>query len=291
MIIHKPVLLKEVLDFIPNSPKLIIDGTLGHGGHSLEMLKKLNPDGALIGLDIDGKILEKAQKIIAASLDTSPSTLHLVHDSYANITKILSWKKADYILLDIWVNLEHFKDGSRGFSIKENADLDMRFDQNAKQSDYNIIADYRLPELANIFMTYGDFTEKKAKELAEAIIRERNKHLIKTTYDLKKILNECWLGDKACAVIFQCVRIETNQEIQNLKVFLGQLPEALSQGGRCAIISYHSIEDRLVKTYFKQLEETKEFHILTPKTVQPHYTEIEKNKAARSAKLRVIERT
>jgi len=91
-------------------------------------------------------------------------------------------------------------------------------------------------------------------------------------------------------VIFQCVRIETNQEIQNLKSFLEQLPDVLSQGGRCAVISYHSIEDRLTKTMFKQLEESKEFHILTPKTVQPHYTEVERNKAARSAKLRVIEK-
>lgn len=166
----------------------------------------------------------------------------------------------------------------------------MRFDQNAKKSAADIINHYKAPELANIFITYGDFTEKKAKELAETIIRWRNKQAIKTTYDFKKILNECGLGDKACAVIFQCIRIETNQEIQNLKTFLEQLPQVLSTKGRCAIISYHSIEDRLVKTMFKQLEEGKEFHILTPKTVQPHYTEVEKNKAARSAKLRVIEK-
>ena len=166
----------------------------------------------------------------------------------------------------------------------------MRFDQNAKKSAADIINSYKAPELANIFITYGDFTEKKAKELAESIIRYRNKQAIKTTYDFKKILNECGLGDKACAVIFQCVRIETNQEIQNLKTFLEQLPQVLSTKGRCAIISYHSIEDRLTKTMFKQLEESKQFHIVTPKTVQAHYTEVEKNKAARSAKLRVIEK-
>jgi len=213
MIIHKPVLLKEVIDFIPHTPKLIIDGTLGHGGHSLEMIKKLAPGGTLIGLDVDGKILTKATAIIAQADVPDTITLQLVNDSYANITKILQDKKADYILLDIGVNLEHFKDGTRGFSIKENADLDMRFDQNAKQSAADIINKYKLQELANIFITYGDFTEKKAKELAESIIRARNKQAIKTTYDFKKILNECGLGDKACAVIFQCVRIETNQEI------------------------------------------------------------------------------
>jgi len=131
----------------------------------------------------------------------------------------------------------------------------MRFDQDAKHSAYDIINTYKLPDLMHMFITYGDFTEKKAKELGETIIRERAKHQIKTTYDFKKILNACGLGDKACAVIFQCLRIETNQEIQNIKVFLEQLPQVLSKKGRCAIISYHSIEDRLVKTYFKQLEE------------------------------------
>jgi len=235
-------------------------------------------------------MLNKAKEQMKSIIYNLSSKISLVHDSYTNITNILQDKKADYILLDVGVNLEHFKDGSRGFSIKENADLDMRFDQNAKKSAADIISDYKLQDLANIFITYGDFTEKKAKELAEAIVRHRNKEAIKTTYDFKKILNECGLGDKACAVIFQCLRIETNQEIQNIKTFLEQLPQVLSKNGRCAIISYHSIEDRLVKTFFKQLEESKEFTILTPKTVQPHYTEVAKNKAARSAKLRVIEK-
>lgn len=336
MILHKPVLLQEVLDFMPPNPKLIVDGTLGHWGHSLEMIKKLTNGWVLIGLDLDNKILEKTKLIVinltsftcpgtAGKTETvatpkkndhafhfsrpfwilfgampksiapqeektnGGNTIYWVNDSYANITTILNWKKADYILLDLWVNLEHFKDGSRGFSIKENADLDMRFDQNAKQSAYDIVNQYKLQDLSNIFINYGDFTQKKAKELAEAILRERSKQNIKTTFDFKKILNDCGLGDKACAVIFQCLRIETNKEIQNLRSFLQQLPQVLNANWRCAIMSYHSIEDRLVKISFKQLEETKQFTILTSKTVQPHYTEVQKNKAARSAKLRVIE--
>jgi len=239
---------------------------------------------------LSAEYLATSNKEDSNNLELGTCNLELLQDSYVQLQRILGTRKADFILLDLGVNLEHFKDGTRGFSIKENADLDMRFDQNAKISAYDIIAKYKSPELVRIFMDYGDFTDKKAQELADTIIRHRNKSSIKTTYDLKKILNECGLGDKACAVIFQCLRIETNKEIQNLKSFLEQLPQVLSAKGRCAIISYHSIEDRLVKTYFKQLEETEQFTILTPKTVQPHYTEVQANKAARSAKLRVIER-
>lgn len=249
------------------------------------MAKKIAPAWRVIGLDVDEKMIAKAK-----SQTQWTSNLEFIHDSYANSKAILHWEKADFILLDLGVNLEHFKDGTRGFSIKENADLDMRFDQKNAESAAKIITTYKLQELTDIFITYGDFTEKKAKELAENIIRERNKQAIKSTYDFKKILNACGLGDKACAVIFQCLRIETNKEIQNIKNFLEQLSDILSIKGRCAIISYHSGEDRLVKNYFKQLEQTKQFHILTPKTVKPHYTEVQSNKAARSAKLRVIEK-
>ena len=292
---HQPVLLQEVLDFIPENPKLIVDGTLWHWWHTLEMIKQFQtqyPDSSIqfLWLDLDKKMLDKAQGILSEKIESQIQILDLLHTSYAKIDEILDTKKADYILIDIGVNLEHFKDWERGFSIKKNADLDMRYDQTAEKSAFTIINKYSPTDLSKMFQDYGDFAEHKADELAKTITKERRNSPVKDTFWLKTILNSCGLWEKAAAVIFQAIRIETNDELKNLKQFLEKFPNCLTSGWRCTIISYHSGEDRLVKNRFKELGATEEFKLVTKKAVQPHYTEVQKNRASRSAKLRVIEK-
>ena len=295
MIIHSPVLLKEVLSFVPEHSKLIVDGTLWHGGHTLVMAEQF-PDAKIIGLDVDGSMLEKAkERIKSSTLKGTPSfikedRIHCLQKSYADIDEVLKEQKADYILLDLWVNLEHFMATERGFSLKGNAPLDMRFDQAMTLSALEVVNTYEESDLSYLFIHYGDFTEEKAKELAQVIVRERRKTKIATTFDLKHVLGLCGLGNSAVAVIFQAIRIEVNGELRNIEIFLKKFPLLLNSWGRCAIMSYHSLEDRLVKKCFQALADTGDFVLLTKKVVLPHYTEVAKNKAARSAKLRVIER-
>jgi len=287
-------MLAEVLSFVPEHAKLIVDGTLWHWGHTIVMAEKF-PDAKIIGLDIDEKMLAKARLRVeelrsVEGWELISNTIECLQKSYAEIKNILWDQKVDYILLDLWVNLEHFLATDRGFSLKGNASLDMRFDQGITKTAEIVVNTYNASDLKNIFVKYGDFTEKKAEELAETICRERNKHRLVTTFDLKKVLWLCGLGNSAVAVIFQAIRIEVNGELDNLEKFLSTFAECLSIGWRCAIMSYHSIEDRLVKQSFAQLVNTWWFALLTKKVIVPHYKEVEKNKAARSAKLRVIEK-
>lgn len=290
-LLHKPVLLQETLDSIPKSAKYILDGTLGHGGHSLAILEHFK-NIKLIWLDIDEKMLIKAKK----RLKNYPNS-KIIHDSYANIDKIgetehITW--FDYILLDLWVNMEHFKDTERGFSVKNDAKLDMRFDRTQTESAYEFIKYWSAERLGQAFIKYADFTEKKAKEISQKILLERRRKPITTTYELKDIIKSCWVWEKACTVLFQAIRIEINQEMNKLKTFLEKMPDALSVWWRCAIMSYHSIEDRITKLAFKELKTNgfngHIFKLINKKAIQAHYTEVQKNKAARSAKFRIIEK-
>lgn len=285
---HTPVLLEEICQFVPENAKIIVDGTLGHGWHTEEFLKRF-PDVKVVGIDIDQSILEKTKN----NLENFRDRIIFERWSYVQIKDILekNWiAEVDYILLDLWVNLEHFKDHSRGFSIKWEWNLDMRFDQSLEISAFDVVNKYPKDKLQKVFIDYADFTEKKALEIAENILSNRNQKEIKTTFDLKKTLNECWLWEKACTVIFQAIRIEVNWEINNLKLFLKNAPWLLKKGWRLAVISYHSTEDKEVKYTFKDLLETGDFVLFTKKVIMPNYKEIQKNKPSRSAKLRVLEK-
>jgi len=295
MIIHKPVMIQEVLDVIPENSALVVDGTLGHGWHMLALLEwGVNSEEwrverrvwSIVGIDMDEKMLTKAKE----RLQKYEKNIQFVHGSYKDIDIILDGKQADFILLDIGVNLEHFKVGERWFSIKQNAELDMRFDQKQKNSAYSLINMYSAQKLECVFIDYAEFSSPKAQELAKKICTERKKVPIKTTGELKIILKTCGLGEKACAVIFQSIRIEVNQELENLKIFLEKLSSVLVPGGRCAIMSYHSLEDRIVKNTFKWLAAFWSFVLYNKKVIKPHWQEVEKNRASRSAKLRIIEK-
>ncbi len=293
MILHTPVLLKEVCSFLDPESKLIVDCTLGHGGHTMAMLW-LAPKAKLIGFDVDELMMNKAKiHIKTRELEsgiTMIDRIEFIRWNYADIVAVLNGRKADFILNDLGVNLEHFKAVERGFSIRGVAPLDMRFDTSKWPTAADILKTYTTDQLVHIFEQYADFSSPKALELAQHIVITRKNQPIITTQDFKAILNVCGLGDKACTVIFQALRIETNKELDNLKIFLSQFPETLNSSWRCIIITYHSIEDRLVKQAFNTLVATWDYRLVTKKPVMPNYKEVAINRAARSAKMRIIER-
>lgn len=290
MILHTPVLLNEVCSYLDMESKLIVDCTLGHGGHAMVLLS-LAKKATLIGFDVDELMMKKAEFRVQNSEWNLSERIEYIHGNYAEIKNVLKGKKADFILNDLWVNLEHFKAVERGFSIRGQANLDMRFDTSQGPTAADIVNKYTTDQLKHIFEVYADFSSPKALELAQHIVTTRKQKPIVTTQDFKILLNDCWLWDKACTVIFQSLRIETNKELDNLNMFLSAFPETLSSAWRCLIITYHSIEDRLVKQAFNQLVATWNYRLVTKKPVMPNYKEVAVNRAARSAKLRILERT
>lgn len=280
-------MLNEVLESIPMNCKIVVDWTLGHWWHSRAILEKFPSVKKLFGFDLDPNILEETKN----RLKDLEDKIEFIWSSYVDIPKFLWEQKADFILLDLWVNMEHFKDWERGFSLNYNSKLDMRFNNKNGKSAYDIINDYSEQELTRVFVDYAEFSISKAQEIAMIIIKERKNKKIDTTFELKNLLNQVGLGQKASTVIFQAIRIETNKEIDNLKLMLDQLPNILSNWWRCGIITFHSLEDRIVKNYFKDLSKSGLFELVYKKAIPASYQEVLKNRASRSAKYRVIEKT
>lgn len=293
MLRHIPVLASEIYQHIPQNRKKSFDGTFGHGGHAQYFLTEESHKRPLdtikiIGTDVDTAMIAKAQSLTADFKDN----ISILHSSYAKIAQIAEENGLfDFELLDLGVNLEHFKDGSRGFSIKTDAPLDMRFDQSKNiPTARNRLQTVKEKELETWLQTYGDFSPKTAEYLTKLICDHRRKSAFETTFQLKDFLLAHHFNQKKIAVIFQVIRILVNRELEQLEKFLADFPQTLSSGGRCAIITYHSIEDRICKLAFKKLDETWLFHLINKKVIVPHYTEVARNKAARSAKLRIIEK-
>ena len=294
MLRHHPVLAKETYEKLPHPLKLSFDGTFGHGGHVEYFFTHLNEDNPnecknlkIVACDVDEKVMGKWKEFVAQW----NNQISFYHCSYANIKEISQKEWFFYfMLLDLWVNLEHFKDWSRGFSIKSDAPLDMRFDTSKWEPASHLINKWNKEELEEMLVKYGDFTPRNAEYVVKWIIEKRKKILIETTSDLTNTLHELWFWDKRIAVIFQAIRIQTNHELDQLETFLKNFWKCLNIGGRCAIMTYHSIEDRMTKLAFKALEESGNFKLVNKKVIQPNYKEVEANKAARSAKLRIIER-
>ncbi|MFA7298578.1 MAG: 16S rRNA (cytosine(1402)-N(4))-methyltransferase RsmH [Candidatus Absconditabacterales bacterium] len=289
MIIHTPVLRDEVCSFLDPKSKLIVDCTLGHGGHAMVLLS-LAKNARLVGFDVDQLMMDKAKLRIESGELKVGDRIEYIHGNYSDIKNVLNGRKADFILNDLGVNLEHFKAVERGFSIRGDAPLDMRFDTSTGSTAADIVNKYTIDQLKTVFEIYADFSPSKALELAKHIVTTRKQKPIITTQDFKVVLNDCGLGDKACTVIFQSLRIETNKELENLKMFLSEFPETLNSAGRCLIITYHSIEDRFVKQAFKDLVATGNYKLVTKKPVMPNYKEVAINRAARSAKMRILEK-
>lgn len=291
---HNPVLLKETVDGLDIKPDgVYVDVTFGGGGHSREILSRLGENGKLYGFDQDP---DAAQNV------PDDSRFVLIPENFRFIKRFLRFhghKKVDGILGDFGVSSHQFDVAERGFSTRFESDLDMRMNQKDDLSAYNVVNDYAEEDLRQVFWQYGEL--RNAPKLASAIVVARGNTPIKTSEQLKKVL-AAFLPKhrehKILAQIYQAIRIEVNQEIEVLKEFLLQTEQLLEPGGRISLISYHSLEDRLVKRYIRnglfEGEPEKDmygnFEVPFKKVgrlIVPSKEEIKSNNRARSAKLRI----
>ena len=294
---HNPVLLKETVDGLNIKPDgVYVDVTFGGGGHSREIMRRLGPNGRLYAFDQDTDALTNA-------IDDERFTL--INENFRFIKRFLRFhgvKEVDGILGDLGVSSHQFDVAERGFSTRFDAELDMRMNQNDAISAYHVVNEYEEADLRRIFAEYGELTT--AKGLANAIVTARKEQPIKNTEQLKKVLSRflpAHKSNKILAQIYQAIRIEVNQEMEVLKEFLEQSLEILKPGGRLSVISYHSLEDRLVKRFMKngmfEGEPERDFFgrfevpfKLIGKMIVPSEAEIKENNRARSAKLRIAEK-
>ena len=306
---HIPVLLNEVIENLNINPDgIYIDLTLGRAGHSSEILKRLSNKGKLIGFDQD---IDAIQASIER-LSKISSNFEVIKSNFENVKEELFKRgitKVDGILADLGVSSPQFDQGDRGFSYRFDAKLDMRMDQNANLSAYEIVNTYSLIDLTRIFREYGE--EKYAYEIAKRIVREREKKPVETTFELvdiiKRSLPSKELSKKGhpAKQVFQALRIETNRELEVLETMLKDGLELLSSKGRMAIITFQSLEDRIVKNIFKEVSTPKatprwmpslpedqevDYQLINKKVIVASEEELKRNPRSESAKLRVIER-
>ena len=292
---HIPVLAQEVYEKLPNTTKIILDWTVWHWGHIEYILSKLSKEEKhlfdsiqVIWVDRDNSMLQKAK----TNTKNFEDKIEYINCSYHDLSDISNISKVgffDVILLDLWVNLEHLKQWQRGFSIKTDWPLDMRYDTKQDITAKDLINNLSTDKLAEVFGKYGDFGSKFAWKIANYLSKKNKKDRIDTTGKLVEALKEFGLNQKKIAVIFQCLRIQTNKELFFLESFLEEFGKYLNVWGVCIIITYHSIEDRMVKYKFKELANTS-FELVNKKVIKPNYKETLSNRAARSAKLRIIKK-
>lgn len=296
---HKPVLLKETLEGLVNDPEgIYIDSTFGGGGHSAGLLKELSEKGSVLGFDQDQEAFENNT--------IKDERLELFHQNFRHIENILHMKgisKVSGILADLGVSSHQLDTPERGFSIRFDHSLDMRMNQRAKQSAKEIINTYSEEALARIFFEYGEL--RNSRKLSAKIFARRQEKEIETTFDLISIFEKeihPKERQKFLAQVFQALRIEVNGELIALKRLLESAMKILKKGGRIAVISYHSLEDRLVKQFFKNGRFDKDpekdfygnknlfFKMLSKKPIIPTGQEVLENPRAKSARLRIAER-
>lgn len=297
---HIPVLLKESIDALnieQNKSGIFVDATFGGGGHSKEILKRISPKGKLIAFDRDTDALNNAP---------DNKNLILIHNNFRfiqNYIKALGINQVDGILADLGVSSHQFDTGERGFSFRFDAPLDMRMNQLAKNSAADVINNYSSEDLIRIFKNYGELD--KPWKVAELVCKAREKKQITTTTELCKAVDKLYNNHtehKFLAKLFQAIRIEVNMEMRALEDFLQGALNSLKIGGRLSIITYHSIEDRMVKNFMKtgniNGDVNKDFYgkclspfeLINKKPILPADAEIEENTRSRSAKLRIAEK-
>ncbi len=294
---HNPVLLKETVDGLNIKPDgVYVDVTFGGGGHSREILKRLGPKGKLIAFDQD-------EDAVANAIDDS--RFLLISQNFRLMKRFLrfyGYKTVDGVLGDFGVSSHQFDVAERGFSTRFEADLDMRMNRGSNFSAYTVVNQYEEEQLRNVLSNYGEL--RNAAAMARVIVEARKDGKIKTSEQLKSVLKRFLPGhkeNKILAQIYQAIRIEVNQELEALKEFLLQTDEVLESGGRISLISYHSLEDRLVKRYIRNglFEGEPEKDVFgrfevpfkaVGKFIAPSKEEIKMNNRARSAKLRIAEK-
>lgn len=306
---HKSVLLRETVDSLNIRPDgIYVDGTLGGGGHAFEVLKRLGPEGRLIGIDQDADAIKAATE----RLEPMKERVTIVRNNYRNIREVLESlgiSKVDGIYLDLGVSSYQLDTAERGFTYRENAPLDMRMDQRNEKTAADIVNEYGEMDLYRVIRDYGE--DRFAKNIAKHIVREREKSRIETTDQLVEIIKAAIPakiraeGGHPAKRTFQAIRIELNKELEVLNESIDTMIRLLTPGGRLSIITFHSLEDRIVKNRFRTNENPcicpPDFPIcvcgrksmgkvITRKPILPDETEMEENKRSKSSKLRVFER-
>lgn len=306
---HIPIMLNQVLDGLQIKPEgVYVDGTLGGAGHSYEIVKKLSGGGRLVGIDQDGDAIYSA----GARLQKYKDRVDIVKSNYVNMPAVLDnlgIEKVDGILLDLGVSSYQFDNAERGFSYRYDAPLDMRMDRDSDYTAEDIVNDYSEEDLRRIIKEYGE--EKFAGRIAAEIVRLRGNKRIKTTFDLNDIITEAIPaaarrhGGHPAKKTYQAIRIELNRELTVLSDSIENMIDRLKPEGRLCIITFHSLEDRIVKNAFKTAENPcicpPEFpvcvcgrkskgRVITKKPIEADENEREENPRSTSAKLRIFER-
>jgi len=321
MMVHIPVLLDEVINFLRCEPckrpkvlrgepcNIYVDANLGDGGHAEHILKKSSPTGILIGIDRD----EDSIKFASDRLSSYRERVHIFHDNFKNMKYVVSgragFSKVDGILFDLGVSTRQLMTAERGFSFSQDAPLDMRMDRSRGVTAKEVVNNFEEEKLSNIIYKYGE--EKWAKKIARAIVRERGKMPVDTTSQLSDIVVSAIPPAHRSQRIhsatrtFQAIRIAVNGEIEILEDAIRDAIDVLNIEGRICIISYHSLEDRIVKNLFREIEHgctcphdipkcicgrKGVIKILTKRPVTPSEEEVRRNPRSRSAKLRAAEK-
>lgn len=306
---HVSVLLKETVDGLNIKPDgIYVDGTLGGGGHSLEIAKRLSKNGHLYGIDRDTDAIEAAGERLREYSDRF-TAIHSNFYNAAEVLKNIGVQKIDGFILDLGVSSHQLDEADRGFSYMQDAPLDMRMDRGAPYTAWNVVNEKSEKELNDIIFKYGE--EKWAKRIAQFIVAEREKKPIDTTYELVEVIKKAVPkgarrdGPHPAKRTFQAIRIEVNGELAILDKTVDDMTEMLSEGGRMCIITFHSLEDRIIKNAMKRHEnpctcppefpvcvcgKVPDGKVITRKPILPSDEELEVNPRSRSAKLRIMEK-
>jgi 16S rRNA (cytosine1402-N4)-methyltransferase len=300
---HFTVMKQEAVEALNCQDGLVyIDATLGGGGHSEAILKKIQPNGRLISFDIDKDAINASQERLK-----DYKNLTIVESSYTNVKKVLQSLNVDKItggvIIDLGASYHQLTSGNRGFSFSGNAPLDMRFGDSIKRTAYEILRDYKEEDLVRIFSEYGE--ERFSKRIAKAIVEKRKTHPLKTTKELSDLIIESTPKIKSkihpATRVFQALRIEVNQELENIDKFLSDILDLLDDGAIISAISFHSLEDRLLKRFFKYHSQKchceknqmicncppPKLEIINKKPIVASEEELKINPPSRSAKLRI----
>lgn len=306
---HKSIMLSETIESLCIRPDgIYVDGTLGGGGHSFEIAKRLTEGGRLIGIDQDGDAIEAAGARLAPYADR----VTIVRSNYADMKRVLSElgiQKVDGILLDLGVSSYQLDNGARGFTYREDVPLDMRMDLRQEKTAKDIVNLYTETQLYHIIRDYGE--DRFAKNIAKHIVAARQEKPVETTGQLVEIIRAAIpkkvraVGGHPAKKTFQAIRIELNHELDVLKGHLEEMVDLLGDGGRLCVITFHSLEDRIVKNIFRTCERpcicppdfpvctcgrVSKGRVVTRKPIVPGEKELEENSRSKSAKLRVFER-
>lgn len=285
---HVPVLLQEVIHWLePSAGKILVDGTLGGGGHAAALAALVQPGGLVLGVDLDAETIRRVDE----TNDSLP--IEVVAANYTEIPRVLHNSQielVDGILLDLGLSSDQLADGERGFSFHSAGELDLRFDRTRGQPAWRLIERLSERHLADLIFQYGE--ERFSRRIARKIIAQKRTKPIRTARQLADLVRSCVPRSHKHSIdpatrTFQALRIAVNEELQSLESALSVLPDCLKPGGRLAIISFHSLEDRLVKHAFRSDNRLK---VLTRRPIRPTDEEVAKNPRASSAKLRVAQR-